>query len=75
MIKGLGDYWYSEDLNLENEITRITMREEVLCAKDIYWKLENPDVVTVKFGLSAFNGSNDSSYETREIDIDFENSL
>ena len=42
MIKGLGDYWYSEDLNLENEITRITMREEVLCTKDIYWKLENP---------------------------------
>ena len=25
--------------------------------------------------MSAFNGSNDRSYETREIDIDFENFL
>lgn len=75
VIKELEDYWYSEDPKLEDEITRITKRDEDLYVKDIYWKLENPDVVTVKFGLSGFDGSNDRVAETREIEIDFENFL
>ena len=73
VIKDLEDYWYSEDPNLEDEITRVTSRGEDLYVKDIYWKLENPDVVTVKFGLAGFDGSNDRVAETREIEIDFEN--
>ena len=73
VIKELEDYWYSEDPNLEDEITRVTSRDEDLYVKDIYWKLENPDVVTVKFGLSGFDGSNDRVAETREIEINFEN--
>lgn len=75
VIKQLEDYWYSEDPKLEDEITRITKRDEVLYVKDIYWKLENPDVVTVKFGLVGFNGSNDRVAETREIEINFESFL
>ena len=75
VIKELEDYWYSEDPNLEDEITRVTSRGEVLYVKDIYWKLENPDVVTVKFGLNGFDGSNDRVAETREIEINFENFL
>ena len=75
VIKELEDYWYSEDPNLEDEITRVTKRDEDLYVKDIYWKLDNPDVVTVKFGLSGFDGSNDRVAETREIEIDFENFL
>lgn len=75
VIKQLEDYWYSEDPKLEDEITRITKRDEVLYVKDIYWKLENPDVVTVKFGLSGFDGSNDRLAETREIEINFEGFL
>ena len=54
---------------------RTTKREEVLYIKDIYWELDNPDVVTVKFGLAAFDGSNDRVADTREIDINFENFL
>lgn len=72
VIKQLEDYWYSEDPNLEDKVTRVTKRDEVLYVKDIYWKLENPDVVTVKFGLSGFDGSNDRLAETREIEINFE---
>jgi hypothetical protein len=75
VIKKLGNYWYSEDPKLEDEVTRTTNREEVLYIKDIYWELDNPDVVTVKFGLAAFDGSNDRVAETREIDINFENFL
>ena len=75
VIKELEDYWYSEDPNLEDEITRVTSRGEDLYVKDIYWKLENPDVVTVKFGLAGFDGSNDRVAETREIEINFENFL
>ena len=75
VIKELEDYWYSEDPNLEDEITRVTSRGEDLYVKDIYWKLENPDVVTVKFGLSGFDGSNDRVAETRDIEINFENFL
>ena len=75
VIKQLEDYWYSEDPKLEDKITRVTNREEVLYIKDIYWKLENPDVVTVKFGLSGFDGSNDRVAETRDIEINFENFL
>lgn len=75
VIKELCDYWFSENPNLEDKITRVTKRDEVLYVKDIYWKLENPDVVTVKFGLSAFNGSSDRLAETREIEINFENFL
>ena len=75
VIKELEDYWYSEDPRLEDEITRITKRDEELYVKDIFWKLEDPDVVTVKFGLAGFDGSNDRVAETREIEIDFENFL
>jgi hypothetical protein len=75
VIKELGDYWYSEDPKLEDEITRATKRGEVLYIKDIYWELDNPDVVTVKFGLADFDGSNDRVVETREIDINFEDFL
>ena len=75
VIKQLEDYWYSEDPNLEDEITRITKRDEELYVKDIFWKLEDPDVVTVKFGLAGFDGSNDRLAETREIEINFENFL
>lgn len=75
VIKELEDYWCSEDPKLEDEITRITKRGEVLYVKDILWKLEDPDVVTVKFGLVGFDGSNDRVVETREIEIDFENFL
>ena len=75
VIKELEDYWYSEDPKLEDEITRITKRDEELYVKDIFWKLEDPDVVTVKFGLAGFDGSNDRVAETREIEIDFENFL
>lgn len=75
VIKELEDYWFSENPDLEDEITRVTRRDEVLYVKDIYWKLENPDVVTVKFGLVGFNGSNDRLVETREIEINFENFL
>ena len=75
VIKKLEDYWYSEDPKLEDEVTRTTKREEVLYIKDIYWELDNPDVVTVKFGLEAFDGSNDRVAETREIEINFENFL
>lgn len=75
VIKELEDYWYSEDPRLEDKITRVTKRDEVLYVKDIYWKLENPDVVTVKFGLVGFDGSNDRLAETREIEINFENFL
>ena len=64
-----------EDPRLEDKITRITRREEVLYVKDIYWKLDNPDVVTVKFGLVGFDGSNDRVAETRDIEINFENFL
>lgn len=73
VIKELEDYWYSEDPKLEDEITRVTSRNEDLYVKDIYWKLENPDAVTVKFGLSGFDGSNDRVAETRDIEINFEN--
>ena len=75
VIKELEDYWYSEDPELEDEITRITKRDEELYVKDIFWKLEDPDVVTVKFGLNGFDGSNDRVAETREIEINFENFL
>lgn len=75
VIKELEEYWYSEDPNLEDEITRVTSRGEDLYVKDIYWKLDNPDVVTVKFGLNGFDGSNDRVAETREIEINFENFL
>lgn len=75
VIKKLEDYWYSEDPKLEDEVTRITKKEEVLYIKDISWELDNPDVVTVKFGLVAFDGSNDRVAETREIEINFENFL
>ena len=75
VIKELEDYWYSEDPNLEDEITRVTSRGEDLYVKDIYWKLENPDIVTVKFGLDGFDGSNDRVAETREIEINFESFL
>ena len=75
VIKELEDYWYSEDPRLEDKITRVTNRGENLYVKDIYWKLENPDVVTVKFGLAGFDGSNDRVAETRDIEINFENFL
>ena len=75
VIKELEDYWYSEDPDLEDEITRVTSRGEDLYVKDIYWQLENPDVVTVKFGLDGFDGSNDRVAETREIEINFESFL
>ena len=75
VIKELEDYWYSEDPDLEDEIIRITKRDEELYVKDIFWKLEDPDVVTVSFGLAGFDGSNDRLAETREIEINFENFL
>ena len=75
VIKQLEDYWYSEDPRLEDKITRVTNRGENLYVKDIYWKLDNPDVVTVKFGLAGFDGSNDRLAETRDIEINFENFL
>lgn len=75
VIKKLEDYWYSENPKLEDEITRVTKRGDVLYVRDIYWELDNPDVVTVKFGVAGFNGSNDRVAEIREIDINFEDFL
>ena len=75
VIKELEDYWYSEDPALEDEVTRVTKRDELLFIGDIYWTLENPDIVTVVFKLSGFDGSNDRIVEKKEIEIDFEDFL
>ena len=75
VVNELEDYWYSEDPRLEDKITRVTNRGENLYVKDIYWKLDNPDEVTVKFGLAGFDGSNDRVAETRDIEINFDHFL